>query len=164
LDELIQAGTRALGEEGVAASQVAVTRHVDMRFSGQAYELSVELPERLDVDRLVARFREAYKRRYGHDQEEAVEIVNLRVVCVGVTDRPTLPESMPDRNPAATAIRDVYFRGQWHATPIVRREMLDAGQRLNGPIIIEEFGTTTVVPPSWSAHRQPGGAILIRPT
>jgi N-methylhydantoinase A len=44
----------------------------------------------------------------------------------------------------------------------MRREALRAGDVVEGPAIIEEFGTTTVVPPSWSAYAQPGGAMQIR--
>jgi len=164
LSELGAAGTRALGEEGVAPAQVEVLRFADMRFVGQAYELTVGMPEPVHLDAVVATFHEAYQRRYGHDQTEEVEIVNLRVICVGRTNRPALPKSLGGV-PAggATVTRDVYFRGRWHATPVIRRESLAAGGRIDGPTIIEEFGTTTVVPPGWSAHAQPGGAILIRP-
>jgi N-methylhydantoinase A len=163
LDELAALGSRALAEEGVPAAQIAASRFADLRFVGQAYELTVALPEPFRMDALLEAFHDAYKRRYGHDHEEDVEIVNLRVVSIGRTARPALSLSEESRegkvNPAT---RNVFFRGSWHPTPVMRREALRAGDVVEGPAIIEEFGTTTVVPPSWSAYAQPGGAMQIR--
>jgi N-methylhydantoinase A len=163
LDGLAALGSRALAEEGVPAAQIAASRFADLRFVGQAYELTVALPEPFRMDALLEAFHDAYKRRYGHDHEEDVEIVNLRVVSIGRTARPALSLSEESRegkvNPAT---RNVFFRGSWHATPVMRREALRAGDVVEGPAIIEEFGTTTVVPPSWSAYAQPGGAMQIR--
>jgi N-methylhydantoinase A len=91
-DELAARGARMLAEDGVTPDRIAITRFADMRFVGQAYELTVPLPQPLAIGALVTTFRESYKRRYGHEQEERSEIVNLRVVCTGRTDRPTLPK------------------------------------------------------------------------
>jgi N-methylhydantoinase A len=163
LHEMAGQGRKALAEEGIAASQIAIGHYADLRFVGQAYELTVALPEPFDLDALVTAFHEAYKRRYGHDHEEAIEIVNLRVIAIGRTARPSL-SNLEDGNPGteAAVARDVFFRGQWHSAPVWRRESLAAGDVVAGPAIIEEFGTTTVVPPSWSAHVQPIGAIEIK--
>ncbi len=163
LDEMALQGKKALGEEGVPPSLIAIGRYADLRFVGQAYELTVALPEPFDMAALVSAFHDAYKRRYGHDHDEAVEIVNLRVIAVGRTARPVLSQ-LGDATPAATpaASRNVFFRGQWHGAPVRRREALGAGDVVPGPAIIEEFGTTTVVPPGWSAFVQAIGAIEIR--
>ena len=163
LAELVAAGRKALSEEGVAAARVGVARFADMRFVGQAYELTVALPDPLDTDALLKTFREAYRRRYGHDQEADVEIVNLRVICTGQTDRPRLPKPIASRS-AQPGTRRAYFRGRWYETPVVRRDAVAPGDRLGGPVIIEEFGTTTVVPPGWVASADDGGAIFVRPS
>jgi len=163
LDELAASGRQALIEEGVPATDIVVRRFADLRFVGQAFELTVELPEPLNVDTFVAAFHEAYKRRYGHDHEEDIEIVHLRAVTVGQTPRPRLASSLQDegvKDKAAT--REIYFRGRWHTTPIVRRETLGVGMVMPGPAIIEEFGTTTIVPPTWTIHVLKGGAIELR--
>jgi N-methylhydantoinase A/oxoprolinase/acetone carboxylase beta subunit len=46
---------------------------------------------------------------------------------------------------------------------VIRREAIEIGERIAGPAIIEEFGTTTVIPPAWVAQAETGGAIFIRP-
>lgn len=163
LGELSSLGSRALAEEGVPAAQISTRRYADLRFVGQAYELTIELPRPVELDAVVASFHDAYKRRFGHDHEEAVEIVNLRTISVGQTPRPIL--SRLQTSGAAgrgSASRDVFFQGQWHSTPMMRRDVLGSGEIVAGPAIIEEFGTTTVVPPSWSARVLEGGAIEIR--
>lgn len=162
-DEMASQGAKALAEEGVTESQIAIGRHADLRFVGQAYELTVALPEPFDMAALVSAFHDAYRRRYGHDHQEAVEIVNLRVIAIGRTARPVLSRlAAADLAAAPAARRDVFFRGEWHAAPVRRREALAPGDVFAGPAIFEEFGTTTVVPPGWSAHVQPIGAIEIR--
>jgi N-methylhydantoinase A len=163
LDTLAASGSRSLTEEGVPATQIGARRFADLRFVGQAYELTVELPQPLRMDALVTAFHDAYKRRYGHDHDEDVEIVHLRVISVGQTPRPQLAKSLQDGRDRGKAVtRDVFFSGGWLTTPVERREALGVGEVVTGPAIIEEFGTTTVVPPSWSAHVMPGGAIEIR--
>ncbi|HEX3951958.1 MAG TPA: hydantoinase/oxoprolinase family protein [Stellaceae bacterium] len=164
LDEMTAAGSQTLRDEGVPAARVEAMRFADMRFVGQAYELGVPLPERPGIDALVASFREAYKRRYGHDQDAEIEIVNLRVICIGRTERPVLPSGLTDASARyERTMRPAYFRGRWHDTPVIRREAIAAGARIAGPAIIEEFGTTTVVPPDWTAQPEAGGAVFIRP-
>lgn len=163
LNDLTAFGTRSLLEEGVPEAQISSSWFADLRFFGQAFELTVPLPSPLRIETLVSAFHDAYKRRYGHDHEEDVEIVNLRVISIGRTPRPVLPRTLKAGVANANAgARSVYFRGTWHETPVLRRESLDAGDKVDGPAIIEEFGTTTVVPPSWSARALPGGAIEIR--
>ncbi len=163
LGELSGLGSRALAEEGVPAALISTRRYADLRFVGQAYELTIELPQPVALDAVVASFHDAYKRRFGHDHEEAVEIVNLRTISVGLTPRPVL--SRLQSSAAAgrgNASRDVFFQRQWHSTPVMRRDVLVSGEIVAGPAIIEEFGTTIVVPPAWSARVLEGGAIEIR--
>jgi N-methylhydantoinase A len=163
LGELSSLGSRALLEEGVPAARISTRRYADLRFVGQAYELTIELPQPVELDAVVAAFHDAYKRRFGHDHEEAVEIVNLRTISVGQTPRPVLSRLQTGGTAGrGTVSRDVFFQGQWHATPVMRRDALEPGEIVPGPAIVEEFGTTTVVPPLWSARVLEGGAIEIR--
>jgi len=121
------------------------------------------LPDPLKIEALMEAFHGAYKRRYGHDHQEAVEIVNLRVTSVGKTARPALSQSgAPSPGTADVVRRDVFFGGAWHSAPIMRREALGPAASLAGPAIIDEFGTTSIIPPSWVAYALAGGAIEIR--
>jgi N-methylhydantoinase A len=154
----------ALRAQGLPPDRIATTRFADMRFVGQAYELMFEVPERLQPAALAQRFRALYKRRYGHEHDEEMELVNLRVAATGATRKPDLPRltiaCAPDE---ARRTRPVYFAGRWHEAPVVRRDSLVPGERLEGPAIVEEFGTTTVVPPAWRAEAGETAALFIRP-
>jgi N-methylhydantoinase A len=150
--------------QGLPLDQIATTRFADVRFVGQAYELMFEVPERLQPLALASQFRALYKRRYGHEHDEELELVNLRVAAIGITRKPQNSRLTAVSSPAVDRReRPVYFAGQWHETQFVRRETLGAGQRLEGPVIIEEFGTTIVVPPSWEAHAGETPALFLRP-
>ena len=79
-------GQRAMSAEGFAASKIRIERRLDLRYAGQAYELSVAA-----AGDFVASFHRAHEARYGyHDSKRTVEIVNLRVRATGVTDKPGL--------------------------------------------------------------------------
>jgi N-methylhydantoinase A len=162
--ELVARGVNALAQDGVAEERMVAKLFADMRFVGQAYELMVALPEPLAIEPLIEAFREKYKRRYGHEQEEAVEIVNLRAVCVGRTDRPVLPRNSATKSTTQEPPSkcQAYFAGSWHTTEVLRRDMLAPSDKFQGPLIINEFGTTTIVPPGWAIHCHDSGAILIR--
>jgi N-methylhydantoinase A len=150
--------------QGLRPDRIATTRFADVRFVGQAYELMFEVPEQLQPSALASQFRALYKRRYGHEHDEELELVNLRVAAIGITRKPQNSKLTAVSAPAMDQHeRPVYFAGHWHATQFVRRETLGAGQRLEGPAIIEEFGTTIVVPPAWEAHAGETSALFIRP-
>ena len=79
-------GRRAMSGEGFSASKIRIERRLDLRYAGQAYELSVA-----GSGDFVAAFHRAHEARYGyHDAKRTVEIVNLRVRATGVTDKPGL--------------------------------------------------------------------------
>jgi N-methylhydantoinase A len=161
--EMEAVGIAALRREGVAESDIVVSRLADMRCVGQAFELMFPVPAPLERDALAWRFRELYRRRYGHAHEEELEVVNLRVACSGHTRKPALPRlaaTMGRRDGLRS--RRAYFADGWHETPLLRRDMMGAGDRVGGPVIIEEFGTTTVVPPGWALSVIETGALLIR--
>ena len=165
-DDMESAGRRTLAEEGVGADSVILTRQADLRYAGQAFEVMVDAPRPLSIGGLTEAFHAAYRRRYGHDQDEAVELVNLRLRAAGVTRKPVLPTLAQGRREALGAARPrpACFAGKWHDTPVVRREALGAGDVLDGPLIVEEFGTTTVVPPGWTLRAEESAALAIRPS
>ena len=161
--------TDALGREGVPESARRVIRLADLRYFGQAWEVTVELPPgAIDPARAaetVERFHAAHEKRYGYSYREdqpgptgtrqGVEWVNLRVVGVGLTGRPEPRASAagdgasiaPGRRPVpsdSTAVRS--------SARCTTARAFQTGDRLAGPAIVEEFGATTVVFPA-SASR-----------
>jgi N-methylhydantoinase A len=157
-DSLIADGRKALAASGVRPERVAVARAADMRYVGQEHPVTVDLPaevfRRRSRDALKRRFDEEHLRRYGTcAPEEPAEIVSLRATVTGAMKKPRLERiARGGRSPRASARRgkrDVYFAelGKAAGTPAYAREALSAGNRIEGPALIEEHASTTVVPP-----------------
>jgi N-methylhydantoinase A len=156
-------GQRILRKEGFAASRIGIEHRLDMRYSGQAYELSV--PASGDF---VAGFHRAHEQRYGyHDARRAVEIVNLRCRATGITDKPGLGKiaraTKRASAPAAGSLRCV-FAGRVETARLIAREQLRAGDRFAGPAIVSEYSATTLTPPGWEGRVDAYGQILLRQT
>lgn len=146
--------------EGFARSQVRIERLVDMRYVGQAYELSV--PEK---GNFVASFHRAHERRYGYsDVKRAVEIVNVRSRAAGSTPKPALPkvpEGGPNADRSLVSDRSVFFAGRQMKTRIYDRSSLRAGNRFRGPAVVTEYSATTVVLPSWRVRVDRYGNLIM---
>ena len=128
-----------------------------MRYSGQSFELSVPVPleRRDDRDRRAAfreRLRGALRR---HDGGRAVEIVSYRVAAWGLSEKPVLPEITAEGRSlaaAAAGTASIVFGG--HGAPGARvptRRGCPRATTVTGPALIEEAGSSTVVPPGWTA-------------
>jgi len=114
---------------------------------------------------LVTAFEAIYVARYGGTTTAPVEVVSYRVAAWGLSDKPELPPlDVAGRSLAAAAIgsRDVVFDGRWMPVPILDRERLPVGEEVAGPAIIEEEGSSTVVPPGWSATLDRIGCVVLR--
>ncbi|TMH80511.1 MAG: hydantoinase/oxoprolinase family protein, partial [Betaproteobacteria bacterium] len=157
-ESLIADGKKALAASGVRAEGVAAARAADMRYVGQEHPVTVELPaevfRRRSRDALKRRFDEEHLRRYGTcAPEEAAEIVSLRATVTGAMKKPRLERiARGGRSPLSSAHRGkrkVYFAelGRSHATPSYAREGLKAGNRIEGPALVEEHASTTVLLP-----------------
>jgi N-methylhydantoinase A len=165
---LEQEGRRAISAEGFSKSKIRIERRLDLRYAGQAYELS--LPAAGDF---VAAFHRAHDARYGyHDAKRTVEVVNLRVRATGVTEKPGLrkiaPASKRAKGVSGTAARTpstidcVLDEKRCRAKLIVRDDLL-AGDSLSGPAVISEYSATTLVPHGWSGRVDAYGQILLTP-
>ncbi len=170
LDELTADGDRALAAEGFASEERRFERTADLRYFGQAFEVRVDLPEgRFDADladATAARFHAEHRSLYGYDfaddPTQQVEWVNLRVTGVGPIRRPDLRTTGPGdgAESARTGARDAYFGG-WTKAALYQRERLGAGDVVDGPAIIEEFGSTIPVHPGFRAEVDGFGNVLV---
>jgi N-methylhydantoinase A len=155
-------GIREMRREGFAPRRLRLERLLDMRYIGQAYELTV--PETGDF---VRAFHQAHERRYGYaDTARPVEVVNLRLRVVGPAPKPALPRSRPrGANPKAAIIgrRRAWFRGRAFNSPIYRRESLRAGNRFRGPAVVTEYSATTLVQPGWRARVDAYENLILEP-
>ena len=158
----------ALGErfrsEGFGEDEVELLCSVDMRFKGQASEIRIELPGAIDgevIPRLSAHFEEEHERLYGHrsDPDNPIEVIAVR--GIGRTGGSGLPGRT---EPAGAAVeggeRSAYFGDLGSiSTPVVARGDLD--RWADGPLLIDEYDSTIVVPPGARARRDDRGNLLI---
>ncbi len=126
----------------------------DMRYLGQAFELSIPLHAGLPVaamwEKAVDDFHAAHERAYGFKKtDDPIEVVNLRLCAVSDENNAPLCHAYPQQNstPVPVHISPAYFYGRWIDTPTYRRNDLAPGAALAGPAIIAENGATTVVGP-----------------
>jgi N-methylhydantoinase A len=164
-------GRKALMTEGMERSRIAFERQVEMRYVGQSYELQISLGEgRVEdaLDGMLKRFHEEHERAYGFAAPaEPVEFVTLRLTAVGAIAKPKLqefPKLGGGVDAARRAVRKVYFaeaRG-YVDCPSYDRYRLSAGSVIDGPAIVEEMDSTTVIHPGFHAEIDRYGNLLIR--
>jgi N-methylhydantoinase A len=129
----------------------------EMRYAGQAFELSVLGSPRPDPTDLAERFAAAHEERYGHrDPEGEVVLVNIRLALVVPGAKPE-PAAAP-RGDLEEEGRDVHFAGEWIETPVLRGEPA-AGFSIEGPAIFELPEATFVLPPGWTTKVDEAGTI-----
>ena len=145
-----------LAKEEIPPARRRFLRSADMRYFGEGQEMTVELPAEGGFARSLSRsasfFHAAYRAQFGFNYENhtPVEIVNLRLTAVGELERHPRRRVGSSGGPerARKGARPVYFAGQGYvSTPLYDRGRLGLGDRVQGPCVIEEFGSTTVVPP-----------------
>jgi len=166
LRELQHDGEKELVAAGFAPERRRFAASLDMRYLGQSFELSVpvalDVASTKDIERA---FSEVYAARYGGTNDAAIEIVSYRLAAWGLSDKPTLPPiDLPGRSESAakTASREVIFDGKAQQTSIFNRDKLPPGYVVQGPALIEEGGSTTVVPPDWSVALDDLGCLVFK--
>ena len=162
--QLEREGRASLMQEGVSAEAIHIRRSVGMRYLGQSWELEVDLPTNVDsLDDINAAFHTVHDRRFGHRSGNATEIVNFRIAAIGTVSKPTLREWSVTGSvaEALTEKRLVYFDNQLMDVPIYERTRLPQDVCVAGPAIIEERGSTTVVPPPWQARIEDFGNLIL---
>jgi len=170
-DGLQGQAAEALDREGFGRTTHRYLRSADLRYVGQAFEVRVPAPDG-PVDEaftaeVTAAFHGAHEQLYGYsfagDARQPVEWVNVRVSGIGPIARPELREPEPvGGGPARarTGVRPVYF-DSWVETPVFWRPDLGPGDEIDGPAIIEEFGSTVPVHPGFTATVDRFGNILV---
>jgi N-methylhydantoinase A len=156
--EMEAQGRAAVAKAQVEAAEIVVARAADMRYVGQEHAVTVDLPTELfvrqDRDAIKAEFDKTHELRYGTSApREAAEIVSLRITVTGVMAKPPLAKiaggkAKPEAS-ASTGARKVYFAkaGGFVDTPSFARSKLLAGNQIQGPALIEEHASTTVLLP-----------------
>jgi N-methylhydantoinase A len=153
-----------IAAEGLDASQARFARELDLRYTGQGYELRTPLDGLFtDVltDESLARargkFDERHAQLHGHAaKERPVEVVSYRLrLRVAVPKYEPRDETMPasPRRPNPKGLRTIHLDGASSCEAMLyERDALDVGSVVTGPAIVEQFDATTVIPPGWSAQ------------
>ncbi|MHA1617398.1 MAG: hydantoinase/oxoprolinase family protein [Candidatus Njordarchaeales archaeon] len=150
-------GREILIREGVREDNIVFRRYADMRYWAQGYELLVTVNKPVDEKELKAlekRFHELHRKTYGYSMEnENIEIVNIRVECIGLLSKPVLKPANERKNVSlkVESYRNVFFEkyNDFVKTPVFWRTRLPAGFEYSGPAIIEQYDSTIVVYPGW---------------
>src|SRR5262245_28162338 len=159
-----------LERDGIAADRIRIVREADVRYAGQSMEVRVAAPAG-DVDGtfiagLIDAFHAAHLRTFGYNYagQQNVELLNLCVSGFGLIERPQLPRlaARGGATPARKSVRPVYVDGAFRDTPVYDRAVLPPDFRLDGPAVVEEFGSTTVVFPGQRIEVDPHGILIIR--
>ena len=135
----------------VPGSEVLMNRKIDMRYRGQKHTFTVSIdvvPD--DTKALRSKFEKFYRLRFGHsDENTPVEVVGVQISGFARTAKPELTglHQPISNSPKEVRRRRVFFGEDtgWFDTPVYRRDELTVGFEAGGPLVIEEYGSTTVV-------------------
>lgn len=170
-EKLESKGTKLLEMQRVQKVNMRFIRQMDLRYFGQSYELEIPTSKPFNekiLDQTVDMFHKRHLAVYGYAvKDEPVELVNVRLIAVGLVQKPKLVEKpLHGEKPlkgAVIAERKVFFEqvNDFIQTPIYRREKLKAGNMIDGPAVIEQYDATTVAYPNWTALVDTFGNIVL---
>lgn len=145
---------------------------INMRYLGQNYETEVEVPAlslemaatsaQEQLDRAYAAFNAEHQSMYDYVIKDAIiEMISFRVTAIGAIPHPELAR-VSVTEPAGDRSRDVFFAGDGHVpTKLIRRPAMPVDAAIDGPVIIEEAGSTTVVEPGMSVRRTDQDILIV---
>lgn len=162
---LMERALQEMAAEGYERDQLTFQRSLDMRYAGQSHELTVPYSGSKKQGEIAGLLHAAHERRYGFRQEgAAVEIVNVRLSAAAPATLPQLPQEAPAPGGAsdlALGRRQVWFGAQSLPSALYRRRDLKPGHTFEGPAVVFQYDTTTVVPPDWRAEVDPFANLLL---
>ncbi len=158
-EELDRQGNEGLIKENVPEENRMLVRTCDMRYFGQAFEISVPVPSGTlteeNIRKMYEKYHQLHEQAYGHAmREDPVEFVNYRVSAIGLMNKPNL-DNQAWKTESATVSKHfgkVVFDGREYETTIYDRDTLAAGEIIEGPAIIGEMGATVVIYPGHRAE------------
>jgi N-methylhydantoinase A len=167
--QLADQALQQLATEGLTGARTKIRRSAAMHYQGQSFELVVPVPDGPIDDKMARHLEEAFgaehERTYGHraGPEEPVELVSIQVVGAGLRDASGVPDAITTAvsSSAALPARKAYFGDThgWLETPVVRRS--DLATPRQGPLIVEEYDATCVIPPGARIELDRSGNMVI---
>ncbi|MEM4782673.1 MAG: hydantoinase/oxoprolinase family protein [Halalkalicoccus sp.] len=155
--EGVYADLEARVREETATGEPEISRRADLRYVGQSFELTVEV-EGFDAEKIEERFHAAHDRSYGYRMDEAVELVNLRTTATVSRDAPRVDYEGGDD--PVVGEREAYFPEVGHReTAVYDRDRIAPGERVEGPAVLEQAESTTILPPEWAGEIDSAGTL-----
>ncbi|MFC5819346.1 hydantoinase/oxoprolinase family protein [Nonomuraea harbinensis] len=164
LTELAERAAATLEAEGVGRADQTVTYQVDVRYHGQGFEIPIDLGLDTGLEALGKAFDAEHERLFSFLLSNEHEVVSARASVSG--PRPDVrPVRLDQGGPAAEPVdkHEVWIDGGWAEASIYDRGTLLAGDRIEGPAIVTEMDSTTLVLPGHVADVHESGSLLIRP-
>lgn len=146
--EMREEATAHLNKEGYSG-EIVESLLADVRYLGQSFDLSVPFSDNVEDD-----FQIAFKKKYGYTMEEnSIEIVNLRLSVIGMTNKPQVKKLPRTDEPAqSNSERNILFRSGSFKSKIYDRNDLKPGNRFVGPSVIESYDSTILIPPKFTVE------------
>jgi N-methylhydantoinase A len=159
-------GRETIEGEGIEVEDLRYVHDADMQFQGQSHIMTVPIPgPEVTREELRELFETAYWDRFAVELPEIRPVlVNLHSAVIGKrakVDISALAAGGANGAPQATATRRVWFSGGWTDTPIYRRLDIGAGARIDGPAIVEQMDTTSVIEPGCVAEADGMGNLVV---
>lgn len=147
--------------ETTAASDLEdpeLDRRADLRYERQSFELTVDAS---DLDALADRWHDVHEQRYGYRMEdEAIEVVSLRLIATVPVDKPELDEG-PGEDDFSAGTRRASFDDEWHEIEVFDRTLMGTGSKVEGPAIVELAEATCVIRPGWRGAVDDSGTLVL---
>ena len=157
--EMKEHATQTLRTDGIPESKMSLSFSVDVRYIGQFSEVEVQLKQHLltteTTKKLAQDFHTKHQSLNGYNMPSTpLEIVNLRVVAKGITDKPHKKIKLPSPNTnssdkALTGHRKAFFGDEFKDTPVYDGLQLSSGSTVLGPALLEQETTTVIVQPNF---------------
>lgn len=165
---LVTRAEQDLKKSGIPKNTSEITASADLRYVGQAYEIRVQWPgfdmTSASLPEIVKRFHDEHNRLYSFfTVDRGIEIVSLRVSATGGVAKPDLPKLKfsSAKAPVKTERKVVFRESGAVQCPVYERSQLAAGQTVQGPAVVEQRDSTTLVPPNWSAASDEFGYLIL---
>ncbi|MBP1358114.1 MAG: hydantoinase/oxoprolinase family protein [Sulfolobus sp.] len=136
-------------------------RYADVRYEGQGWELTIPVEKNDSYETIKERFNEKHLNTYGFKLDRNIEIVTLRTFAVVKRVKPKVRNESRGHLDKPRDYRNVFFNGEWIETPIYWREDLLINLQIDGPAIIEEYSSTSVIKPGWKVRVLENGVLEV---
>ena len=171
LNGLWEQGRSQLRAEGFDDNHHEIITQMDMKYEGQVSDLTIPFSagevDSESMNSVAKAFDDEHERSFGYSSPgTGYQLVNVRVIARGLPEVPRMPGQLElsdtSNGYSSDAQRDVYFGTNhgWLSVPIVNRKTL-TGDTTKGPLIVEEYDSTTVVAPGWNATADQWSNIIL---